>query len=904
MASIKNTTTYTTSGYNQNHTISGFNCSGTDTLLAVFGFNKNPASEVDGITANSNSMTLEESSINADVCAVQGYSHKINNSSFDIVCSTPSYKQQTMIATALQNVDQTTPVAGTKGAGGWGTSATTTYTGTAGNLLLVSVTTQNSRTLTASNVTEEENFLADGDIGQCFLGYVEATGSEQTIGATLNSGNNWEILILEITATVGNTVTHTVGTVLTDTYTQEHTVDTNITDSDSTSHTVDTRITGQQTQNHTVDTVVVGESGGITYEPADDFQSRASVHLAKFRTWLGDELGFVGEIGTYSEATGEEQDKWTALMAWMLLRCKADNIGWQFWATGHHWNSDYETLFYDKVGGNWTTTAVSSAPEGRYADTLLTTGGSYAGLEFGTRDNHSWTSAPSASDIQYHYNRGIRTLRIPIRWEYLQPTRNSALDATELGKFVDTLNACQNAGMEVLIDIHNYARYDTGSGYVNLDATGVLDDYLDFLDRLMGASVTDDNDETVLIKNHSAVWGIGIMNEPAYVSTSDWEELSQSIYDHLRSATEINYSGHIAVAIGNWSGIHSIDTYHPDGPWITPASGDTNYSYEGHYYPNNYGVYGNWDGTFSGTYDEENTSASSFSGQGSFTITEHSTTEHTVDTILKTNETLGTDLWRLMETVTEHTVDTALKTTEETKHTVDTLTQTTEGVEHTIDTLLTGDEVSTHSVDTLLAGTEEIVHGVDTSLVKDETETHTVDTILKEVKTETHTVDTALGKTSLREHTVDAFVSTGNMVFHSIDTILLKREDAEHTVDTSIFTVGVETHTIDTSLLERGTDQHTVDTILYKEETTEHTVDTYLKEVKTTEHTVDTILKADSVVKTHTVDTTTKKAFSGSHTVDTNIKGWAYTGKNTTDDWTYKDKNETTTWTYTDKHVV
>jgi hypothetical protein len=741
MASVINTQTYGSTGFIQTHTWGDVDVSGNNTLLLAVGLNRNPESDVTGWTADGNAMTEVDTSINVNVASLQAMRYLINNADVTVVSSTPSYKLQAGFAIGFENVDQTTPIASTDKAGTFSASGTMSYTGTAGNLLAVFVTTQNDKTFTASGCTEVATQASqNANIGAGFFGIVEATGSAQTVGATWTGSDNWRILVVELTTSSstidstpafeftgtdpdGDDVTYEVqidtantfdsqsgsplltrlsdthsgfantitpadtdpfnsgermtftvqsgdaldvgtyywrvrakdpsgsdswgawsntrvfevedsGSVSVSVFDQISTIEDiqatastetpgDISVFDQITITEEVSISGTPGDTSIFDQVTILESlvvhvGRELFTPSDDFQSRASVHIGKFRTWLGDEKGFFGEIGVASNRTGDEQTNWTALMAWMLKRAQADNIGWQFWATGHFWPVDYDTLFYYRNSGTWETTATSSAPEGRYADDVLITGGSYAGLEFGTRANHSWTSAMSNADASYMYGRGIRTLRIPVRWEYLQPTYNTALDSTELGKLVSSMNACQNAGIQVLLDIHNYANYDTGGGTDTLATTGVLNNYLDFLDRLMGATVTDDESASVTLKNHSALWGVGLMNEPAGVTPAQWESHSQTIYDHLRDEAEINYSGWISIAIGSYSGVHSIDTYHPSGPWITPVSGDTSYVYEAHYYPNSIGVYGLWDGTFDGTYDAENTSASSFAGQGSF----------------------------------------------------------------------------------------------------------------------------------------------------------------------------------------------------------------------------------------------------------------------------------------------
>lgn len=200
---IDNTDTYN-GGYTNPHTLSAFQCNGANSHLIVGGYNRNLTTEISGVTANGNAMTLEASEETGNVgCGAYGYT--ISNASFDIVGTAPLSKPFTMSAIALSGVDQSTPVVGTPvTTSGFGTTATASYTGTSGNLLLVFVGTQGTRTLTASGVTQIHNInMATGDMRQAFSGYVVANGSSQTIGATVSSGDNYAITIIEIKASGG-----------------------------------------------------------------------------------------------------------------------------------------------------------------------------------------------------------------------------------------------------------------------------------------------------------------------------------------------------------------------------------------------------------------------------------------------------------------------------------------------------------------------------------------------------------------------------------------------------------------------------------------------------------------------------------------------------------------------------
>lgn len=188
-------------GYASSHTLPDLDVTGTNSYAVAAGFNRNPASDVTSWTFEGNTPDNLYDSINTNVVAVSTKGYVINNAATTIVSNTPSFKLQAMIGVALTGVNQSTPDAttGTNTTGGYGASGTLAYTGTEGNMLLVFVSTQNDRTFTASNCTEiAEVTHADGNLGSGFAGYVEATGSSQTIGATWTGDDNWRLVIIEL----------------------------------------------------------------------------------------------------------------------------------------------------------------------------------------------------------------------------------------------------------------------------------------------------------------------------------------------------------------------------------------------------------------------------------------------------------------------------------------------------------------------------------------------------------------------------------------------------------------------------------------------------------------------------------------------------------------------------------
>ena len=202
---VDNSSNYTASDFLSSHQLTGFQCNGTDSQLLVTAFYKDVGA-LSNITANGNNMSRRGVNIQEGVAGTEAFDYTISNASFTIDGLMPSFKELAYTAIALSGVDQTTPTTGTPvTSSGFGTTATASYTGTSGNLLVAMVNVQDTRTLTTSGLTQIANFKPASSIGSCFCGYVTATGSSQTVGCTLSSGDNWRITIVEIAAASAST---------------------------------------------------------------------------------------------------------------------------------------------------------------------------------------------------------------------------------------------------------------------------------------------------------------------------------------------------------------------------------------------------------------------------------------------------------------------------------------------------------------------------------------------------------------------------------------------------------------------------------------------------------------------------------------------------------------------------
>jgi len=146
-----------------------------------------------------------------------------------------------------------------------------------------------------------------------------------------------------------------------------------------------------------------------------------------------------------------------------------------------------------------------------------------SGAEFGGPDGKAGTDYiyPSDATLNWAAARQMSAIRLPFRWERLQPRLNGALDRDELSRLKDTVERANGRGLTVILDPHNYAEYrgeKIGTGNVSADALA------DFWRRL--APVFSDNDKAVY----------GLMNEPAGVTAKTWFEAAQASVTAIRQA--------------------------------------------------------------------------------------------------------------------------------------------------------------------------------------------------------------------------------------------------------------------------------------------------------------------------------------------------------------------------------
>ncbi len=199
-----------------------------------------------------------------------------------------------------------------------------------------------------------------------------------------------------------------------------------------------------------------------------------------------------------------------------------------------------------------------------------------AGAEFGAGNSAS-ASLPGRYQIHYIYpgeadfkryaDLGMKLVRLPFRWERLQPKLNTELNAAELSRLMATLDHARKHDVQVILDMHNYYRY-----YGKLIASGdvPISAFADSWRRIARK-----------VANHPAVYGYGLMNEP-HSTNGKWPAAALAASKAIR---EIDRKGWIYIAGDRWSSAYHWPSYNTQlvaDPWMRDPK--NNLIYEAHLY--------------------------------------------------------------------------------------------------------------------------------------------------------------------------------------------------------------------------------------------------------------------------------------------------------------------------------
>ncbi|WP_344618680.1 glycoside hydrolase family 5 protein [Dactylosporangium salmoneum] len=325
---------------------------------------------------------------------------------------------------------------------------------------------------------------------------------------------------------------------------------------------------------------------------ADDVQARAVAGLANFSAWLrrNHASGFIGEIGWPSD---KDQAQWSAVADVWYQAADAIGLPVTAWAAGT-WPANYPMAVYRPVAQGLQVDV--AGPQARIVERHGSTAGYLRGVNlaagsFAASDSNGGfgTGNPGRYGQDYTYEspssyaflagRGVRLVRLAVNWERLQPRPYGPLDQAELGRVRDALDHAKAAGLEVIVDLHNYGDYAYGGGsegplrMLHLgDAVLPTSALADFWARLSPAL------------NNPAVIGLGLLNEPTRLAADGragaliWERASQEAVDAIRAGGDqraILVSGYVPMGPPSWGQMHPH-------AWIDDPVGRV--AYESHAY--------------------------------------------------------------------------------------------------------------------------------------------------------------------------------------------------------------------------------------------------------------------------------------------------------------------------------
>ncbi|MFT4171290.1 MAG: glycoside hydrolase family 5 protein [Rhodocyclaceae bacterium] len=158
---------------------------------------------------------------------------------------------------------------------------------------------------------------------------------------------------------------------------------------------------------------------------------------------------------------------------------------------------------------------------------------------------------PNLNEVNYYKGKGMNIVRMPFRWERLQPTLNGPLSTEELARIDAFVGPATAAGMKVILDVHNYARY---GGALIGSATVPASALADFWGR---------------VAQHYAGNGnviFGLMNEPYGISGESWAAAANDAIAAIR----YNGAGNLVLVPGTaYTGAYS---WLKTGSYGTPNS--------------------------------------------------------------------------------------------------------------------------------------------------------------------------------------------------------------------------------------------------------------------------------------------------------------------------------------------
>lgn len=216
-----------------------------------------------------------------------------------------------------------------------------------------------------------------------------------------------------------------------------------------------------------------------------------------------------------------------------------------------------------------SSAASSASTASTGSSRLIYEGVSLAGAEFGSSIPGTYGTDyiyPNSDEVNYFAGKNMNIVRVPFLWERLQRSLNGDLDTTELGRLDAIVTAATAKKVYVILDPHNYARYN---GNLIGSSAVTQANYVDFWNKL-----------SAHYKSNGYVF-FALMNEPYGIDATVWLNAANAAIAGIRSQGAANL---ILVPGISWTGAHSWVSSGNSTTMLGIKDSGNNFAFEVHQY--------------------------------------------------------------------------------------------------------------------------------------------------------------------------------------------------------------------------------------------------------------------------------------------------------------------------------
>jgi len=148
---------------------------------------------------------------------------------------------------------------------------------------------------------------------------------------------------------------------------------------------------------------------------------------------------------------------------------------------------------------------------------------------------------PTVEELDYFKGKGLMLVRLPLKWERMQPELGGDLNREELERLKEFVGEAEKREIAVILDLHNYGRrFVNGEKYIIGTGELTVGYFASFWKKLA--------DE---MKSFTNIYGHGLMNEPYDLDASTpWFQMAQAAIDSIR---EVDTDRTIIIGGDDWS---------------------------------------------------------------------------------------------------------------------------------------------------------------------------------------------------------------------------------------------------------------------------------------------------------------------------------------------------------------